>query len=78
MGQICFFVNCISPTIVISDTNKQLLNSPEFRREYLHHIPLRTYAEPVDIAEAALYLSSPGSRMVTGHNLIVDGGWTIT
>ena len=70
-------VNCISPTVVISDTNKEILNSAEYKREFLYKIPLKTYAEPLDIAEAALYLSSPGSRMITGHNLLVDGGWTL-
>jgi NAD(P)-dependent dehydrogenase (short-subunit alcohol dehydrogenase family) len=38
------------------------------------HQPMRGVASPDDIAAAALWLASDGSRFVTGHDLIVDGG----
>ena len=37
-------------------------------------IPLGKIAETSDVAEAVLYLTT--SKMVTGHSLLVDGGWT--
>jgi len=37
--------------------------------------PLRRLAEPIEIASAVLYLASPASAMVTGHTLMVDGGF---
>ena len=38
--------------------------------------PLGVAADPVDIANAALYLASDEARMVTGHLLVVDAGRT--
>ena len=38
--------------------------------------PLGRLGEPADIAEAALFLASDEAAWVTGHTLVVDGGWT--
>lgn len=70
-------VNCISPTFVETDDNKMLLEQASFKKESLRKIPLKKYATPCDIANAAIFLASPMANMITGHNLIVDGGWTI-
>ena len=44
--------------------------------DVLRRIPLGRLGTPQDIVGAAVYLASPASDMVTGHALIVDGGWT--
>ena len=41
-------------------------------------IPLRKLAEPIDIANAALFLASDESSFITGTELIVDGGLSAT
>lgn len=69
--------NCVSPTFVLTEKNKHLLYSSQFLDQELTKIPLGSYAEPRDIAGAVEFLSSDSSSMITGHNLIVDGGWTI-
>ena len=45
---------------------------------WLDHTPLGRVGEPDDIASAILYLGSDEASWVTGHNLVVDGGLTIT
>jgi NAD(P)-dependent dehydrogenase (short-subunit alcohol dehydrogenase family) len=39
-------------------------------------IPLQRVATPEDIAEAVVYLCSDGAGYITGHNLVIDGGFT--
>ncbi len=69
-------VNAIAPTFVNTPLVAALLTSEEIRQEVLSRIPLGRLAEPEDIVGAVLYLASPAAAMVTGHTLVVDGGWT--
>ena len=69
-------VNAVSPTYVINDGNRELLTSANYKRKYLQHIPLKRYARPEDVAEAVLFISSGCASMITGQNLVVDGGYT--
>jgi NAD(P)-dependent dehydrogenase (short-subunit alcohol dehydrogenase family) len=48
----------------------------EFQRRYLDRTPLGRMAVEEDIKGAAAYLATDLSAYVTGHNLVVDGGWT--
>lgn len=70
-------VNAISPTYVETIDNKELLYHASFKKDALKKIPLKRYATSQDIANAAIFLASPMADMITGHNLIVDGGYTI-
>jgi NAD(P)-dependent dehydrogenase (short-subunit alcohol dehydrogenase family) len=63
-------VNTISPGGIFD-------NQPEsFLKNYNNKVPLKRMGTPDDIAPAAVYLFSDAASYVTGHNLIIDGGWT--
>ncbi|MEO1247263.1 MAG: SDR family oxidoreductase [Pseudomonadota bacterium] len=69
-------VNSVAPTFVETPLTRPMLDDPKFREFVLGMIPAARLAEIGDIVAAVLYLVSPGARMVTGHSLRVDGGWT--
>lgn len=69
-------VNCVSPSFVISDNNREFLMSSQSKNEYLKNIPLGRYCEPEDVANTVLFLACSLSEYITGENILVDGGYT--
>ena len=69
-------VNSVAPTFIETPMTKPMLDDPEFAEFVKSMIPLGTIGQPEDVAAAVLYLCSDGAAMVTGHSLLVDGGWT--
>lgn len=64
-------VNAVSPGGIFD-------NQPEsFVKNYCKKVPLKRMGRPDDIAGSVVFLISDAARYVTGHNLVVDGGWTI-
>ncbi len=69
-------VNAVAPTFIDTELTRSTLEDPEWRERILSRIPLGRVGEVEDVAAATLYLASPAAAMVTGHTLLVDGGWT--
>jgi NAD(P)-dependent dehydrogenase (short-subunit alcohol dehydrogenase family) len=69
-------VNAVAPTFVATELTRTTLEDPAWRERVLSRIPLGRVGEPEDVAAATVYLASPAAAMVTGHTLLVDGGWT--
>jgi 2-deoxy-D-gluconate 3-dehydrogenase len=69
-------VNAIAPAAVRTPAREKLFADPKFMANLLQRTPLGRVAEPADVAGAALFLAGPHSDYVTGHILMVDGGWT--
>jgi NAD(P)-dependent dehydrogenase (short-subunit alcohol dehydrogenase family) len=49
----------------------------EFKSRYLKHCPQNRVLDASEVADAVYFLSSEQASGITGHNLIVDGGWTV-
>jgi 2-deoxy-D-gluconate 3-dehydrogenase len=69
-------VNAVGPTFIDTLLTRPMFADPAFRDEVLRNIPLGRIGRPEDVVGAVVFLASPASDMVTGHTLLVDGGWT--
>lgn len=69
-------VNSVAPTFIETPMTKPMLDDPDFNQFVQRMIPMQKIGQPEDVAKAVLYLASDASAMVTGHSLLVDGGWT--
>jgi NAD(P)-dependent dehydrogenase (short-subunit alcohol dehydrogenase family) len=71
-------VNAIGPGVTRTElVDKAIREGFVNERAYLARTPMRRFGHPGEIAKAALYLASEeDSSFVTGHFLVVDGGWS--
>jgi NAD(P)-dependent dehydrogenase (short-subunit alcohol dehydrogenase family) len=69
-------VNALSPGWVITPRQLELWLTPEAEADWAKLVALPDRIMPDDIANAALFLASDASRMMTGQNLVVDAGRT--
>ena len=67
-------VNSIAPGWVKTPITRQFWSDPETLKEIQDNVPLRRMAEPEEIANVVLFLSSNLASYVHGHCMIVDGG----
>ncbi len=65
-------LNCVSPGGILDEKNQH----PSFIKKYSERSPLRRLGLPHEIAPAVSFLLSDNASFITGHNLMVDGGWT--
>ena len=68
-------VNTVSPTVVATELGKKAWAGP-VGDQMRAAIPAGRFAEPEEIAAAIGYLASDDAAMVTGENLVIDGGYT--
>jgi len=71
------YVNAIAPGYMRTPLNQGFLADPERATQWTGNTPLGRIGEPWDLAGAVVYLASPASDFVTGHTLVVDGGFTL-
>jgi NAD(P)-dependent dehydrogenase (short-subunit alcohol dehydrogenase family) len=70
-------VNAVAPTFIATPGTDEALADPEFRADVIERIAgLHRIGDPMDVAGAVVFLASPAASLVTGHTLLVDGGWT--
>lgn len=75
-GKYGIRVNSVAPTVVLTELGHKAWDGPvgeAFKKE----MPSERFAEPDEIAGTIAFLCSGAAAMITGHNLLVDGGYTI-
>jgi NAD(P)-dependent dehydrogenase (short-subunit alcohol dehydrogenase family) len=70
-------VNAVAPTFIRTPGTAAALADPAFEAEVMERIAgLHRIGEPVEVAGAVVFLASPAASLITGHTLLIDGGWT--
>ena len=68
-------VNAIAPGYIETDMNEALLANPERLQSITSRIPAGKWGTPEDFKGTTVYLASRAAAYVSGHVLVVDGGW---
>jgi len=71
-------VNALAPGWVLTPKQLEKWATPQALADHLDRQCLKTHLQPQDIVDAALFLASQSSRMMTGQALVVDGGVAVT
>lgn len=70
-------VNAVAPTFISTPGTEDALADTAFRDEVIERIAgLHRIGDPMDVAGAVVFLASPAASLITGHTILVDGGWT--
>jgi NAD(P)-dependent dehydrogenase (short-subunit alcohol dehydrogenase family) len=76
-GKYNINVNAVAPTFIRTPGTEPALSDPAFRQDVLERVAaFHRIGEPVEVAGAVVFLASPAASLITGHTLIIDGGWT--
>jgi NAD(P)-dependent dehydrogenase (short-subunit alcohol dehydrogenase family) len=70
-------VNAVAPTFIHTPGTEPVLSSPQFHAETVSKIAaLHRIGEPSEVTGAVVFLASPAASLITGHTILIDGGWT--
>lgn len=71
-------VNAIAPGWINTQISRRGRENPEFNARIMARLPAKRWADPMELAGTALFLSSPAARFVNGATIPVDGGYSAT
>lgn len=69
-------VNALGPTFIDSPLAREMFKDEKVASEVMPRIPIGRLGRMEEVAAAAVFLASDGADLITGHHLLVDGGWT--
>jgi NAD(P)-dependent dehydrogenase (short-subunit alcohol dehydrogenase family) len=76
-GKYNITVNAVAPTFIKTPGTEEALADPAFRADVIERIAgLHRIGEPVEVAGTVVFLASPAASLITGHTILIDGGWT--
>ena len=76
LGQRGVRVNCVRPTVVMTDMAAGHWGRPEYGGPFRDRMPFHRFATPAEIAAPIVFLLGDGASMINGVCLPVDGGYT--
>jgi NAD(P)-dependent dehydrogenase (short-subunit alcohol dehydrogenase family) len=70
-------VNGVAPTFIETPGTEACLSDPAFRADVTERIAaLHRIGQPSDVTGAVVFLASSAASLITGHTIVIDGGWT--
>jgi NAD(P)-dependent dehydrogenase (short-subunit alcohol dehydrogenase family) len=70
-------VNAVAPTFIHTPGTEEALSDPQFEADVIERIAaLHRIGEPMEVAGAVVFLASEAASLITGHTMLIDGGWT--
>jgi NAD(P)-dependent dehydrogenase (short-subunit alcohol dehydrogenase family) len=76
-GKYGITVNAVAPTFIVTPGTAPALENEAFKADVIDRIAaLHRIGQPVDVTGAILFLASPAASLITGHTILIDGGWT--
>jgi 2-deoxy-D-gluconate 3-dehydrogenase len=76
-GKYNIRVNAVAPTFIATPGTEKALSDSAFRADTVERIAaLHRIGEPREVSGAVVFLASPAASLITGHTLVIDGGWT--
>ena len=76
-GKYNITVNAVAPTFIHTPGTEDYLSGPENRADTVERIAaLHRIGEPMEVAGAVVFLASDAASLITGHTMLIDGGWT--
>jgi NAD(P)-dependent dehydrogenase (short-subunit alcohol dehydrogenase family) len=76
-GKYNINVNAVAPTFIHTPGTEEYLSVPENRADTIERIAaLHRIGEPMEVAGAVVFLASDAASLITGHTILIDGGWT--
>ena len=76
-GKYNITVNAVAPTFIHTPGTEEYLSVPANRADTIERIAaLHRIGEPMEVAGAVVFLASDAASLITGHTMLIDGGWT--
>jgi NAD(P)-dependent dehydrogenase (short-subunit alcohol dehydrogenase family) len=76
-GKYNITVNAVAPTFIHTPGTEEYLSVPANRTDTVERIAaLHRIGEPMEVAAAVVFLASDAASLITGHTMLIDGGWT--
>jgi NAD(P)-dependent dehydrogenase (short-subunit alcohol dehydrogenase family) len=76
-GKYDITVNAVAPTFIETPGTEVCLADPQFHADVVERIAaLHRIGQPMDVAGAVVFLASSAASLITGHTIVIDGGWT--
>ena len=76
-GKYNITVNAVAPTFIHTPGTEEYLAVPANRADTIERIAaLHRIGEPMEVAGAVVFLASDAASLITGHTMLIDGGWT--